>query len=128
MDTATYAAAAVLPWSVAQSTKRPIRSEADLAPSNLSYITRWWIRLFQATGDWVWLFAKRKLRLRITEPRCDGSGFWPNRKNASPPNVNLEDTNILEWILLIVCAERVGTAACAIPADLPGIAVPNYNP
>ena len=35
MDTATYAAAAVLPWSVAQSTKRPIGSEADLAPSNL---------------------------------------------------------------------------------------------
>jgi hypothetical protein len=50
MDTATYAAAAVLPWSVAQSTKRPIGSEADLAPSNLSYIKRWWIGLFQATG------------------------------------------------------------------------------
>jgi hypothetical protein len=40
MITTTYAAAAVLPWSVAQSTKRPIGSEADLAPLNLAYITR----------------------------------------------------------------------------------------
>jgi hypothetical protein len=50
MDTATYAAAAVLPWSVAQSTKRPIGSEADLAPSNLSCITRWWIPPVSGNG------------------------------------------------------------------------------
>jgi hypothetical protein len=60
MDTATYAAAAVLPVECRSKYKTPDCSEADLAPSNLSYITRWWIRLFQATGDFVWLFAKRK--------------------------------------------------------------------
>jgi hypothetical protein len=50
MTTASYAAAAVLPWSVAQSTKRPIASEADLGPLNLSYITRSWFRTFWGTG------------------------------------------------------------------------------
>jgi hypothetical protein len=50
MDTATYAAAVVLPWSAASSTKHPIGSEADLAPLDLSYITSWWIRLFRSTG------------------------------------------------------------------------------
>ena len=50
MITATYAAAAVLPWSVTQSTKRPIGSDADLGPLNLSYITRSWFRTFWATG------------------------------------------------------------------------------
>ena len=50
MDTATYAAAVVLPWSVAPSTKRPIGFEGDLAPLNVSYLTRWWICLFQSTG------------------------------------------------------------------------------
>jgi hypothetical protein len=50
MDTVTYAAATVLAWSFAQSTKRPIGSGADPALLNLPYITRWWIRPFQATG------------------------------------------------------------------------------
>jgi hypothetical protein len=50
MDTATYAAAAALPWSVVQSTEHPIGSEADLLPLDLSYITRSWTRLFRATG------------------------------------------------------------------------------
>ena len=50
MTITTYAAAAVLPWSVPQSTKPPIGSEADLGPLNLSYITRSWFCRFQATG------------------------------------------------------------------------------
>jgi hypothetical protein len=50
MDTATYAAAAALTWSVVQSTEHPIGSEADFVPLDLSYITRSWMRLFQATG------------------------------------------------------------------------------
>ena len=50
MDTATYAAAAALPWSIVQSAEHPIGSEADFGPLNLSYITLSWIRLFQATG------------------------------------------------------------------------------
>jgi hypothetical protein len=50
MTTVTYAAAAVLPWSVTQSIKSPIGPEADLRPLDLSYITRSWFRLFQATG------------------------------------------------------------------------------
>jgi hypothetical protein len=50
MTLTTYAAAAVLPWSVTQSTKRPIGSEADLGPLNLSYITRSWFRTFWGNG------------------------------------------------------------------------------
>jgi hypothetical protein len=44
MDITTYAATAVLPWIVVQSTKYPIGSEADLLPLNFSYITRSSIR------------------------------------------------------------------------------------
>jgi hypothetical protein len=51
MTTTTYAAAGVLPWSVVQSTKRLIISEADLGPLNLSYLTRSWFRIFQSTGE-----------------------------------------------------------------------------
>jgi len=50
MVTASYAAAAVLPWSVTQRTKCPIGSEADLGPLNLSYITESWFRTFWGTG------------------------------------------------------------------------------
>jgi hypothetical protein len=50
MDTASYAAVAVLPWSVVQSIEDAVGSEPEFVPFNLSYITNWWLRLFQSTG------------------------------------------------------------------------------
>ena len=50
MDTASYAAVAVLPWSVVQSIEHAVGSEPEFVPLNLSYITNWWPRLFQSTG------------------------------------------------------------------------------
>jgi hypothetical protein len=51
MDTITYASVAVLPWSIVQSSKRPLVPEADFVPLDLTYlVSRSWLRLFQATG------------------------------------------------------------------------------
>jgi hypothetical protein len=45
MDTTTYAAVAVLPWSIAQSRMRAGIPEADLNPLDFSSMCRSWIDL-----------------------------------------------------------------------------------
>jgi hypothetical protein len=50
MDTATYAAIAVLPWNVLQRMAHIVVSEAEFVPLNLSYISKSRIHLYQATG------------------------------------------------------------------------------
>jgi hypothetical protein len=50
MDTATYAATAMLPRSVIQTTERSLGSEGDFLPFDLSEIARRWIWRFYATG------------------------------------------------------------------------------
>jgi len=45
MDTTTYAAAAVLPWSIAQNNKRPGIPEAEFDPLDLSFLSTAWMRL-----------------------------------------------------------------------------------
>jgi hypothetical protein len=50
MDTATYAAAAALPWNVIQHLKRPCDPEADFLPFDLSEVARSWHWRFQVTG------------------------------------------------------------------------------
>lgn len=50
MDTATYAAVAVLPQNL-QSTAYPVISETEFVPLRLFYINAAWIRLFETTGS-----------------------------------------------------------------------------
>ena len=50
MDTASYAAVAALLRSVVQSIEDAVGSEPEFVPFNLSYITNWWLPLFQSTG------------------------------------------------------------------------------
>ena len=41
----TYAAVAVLPWSIAQNNKRPCAPETEFDPLDLSFISSGWVRL-----------------------------------------------------------------------------------
>jgi hypothetical protein len=50
MDTATYAATAMLPRSVIQITEYPLGPEVDFLPFDLSEIARRWVWRFYATG------------------------------------------------------------------------------
>jgi hypothetical protein len=50
MDTATYAATAMLPRSVIRKTEHPLAPEVDFLPFDLSEIARRWIWRFYATG------------------------------------------------------------------------------
>jgi hypothetical protein len=50
MDTATYAATAMLPWSVIQKTEHPREPEVDVRPFDFSEIARRWIWRYYATG------------------------------------------------------------------------------
>jgi hypothetical protein len=45
MDTITYAAVAVLPWSIAQNNKRAGVPETEFDPLDLSFLSPAWIRL-----------------------------------------------------------------------------------
>ena len=51
MDTATYAAIAVLPHSLIRRMEHPSSPEAELLPLNVSDIARSWIWRFSATGS-----------------------------------------------------------------------------
>jgi hypothetical protein len=50
MDTVTYASVAALPCSVVQRTERPRVPEVEFIPLELSYLSSWWLGLFQFTG------------------------------------------------------------------------------
>ena len=50
MDTATYAATAMLPWSVIQKTAQPLDPDVEFLPFDLSEIARRWVWRFYATG------------------------------------------------------------------------------
>ncbi len=50
MDTATYAATAMLPRSVIRKTEHPLSPEADFMPFDWSEIGRTWVWRFYATG------------------------------------------------------------------------------
>jgi hypothetical protein len=50
MDTATYAATAMLPRSVIQKTEHPLDPEVDFLPFDWSEIARRWVWRFYATG------------------------------------------------------------------------------
>jgi hypothetical protein len=45
MDTITYAAVAVLPWSIAQNNRRAGVPETEFDPLDLSFIRSAWIQL-----------------------------------------------------------------------------------
>jgi hypothetical protein len=45
MDTTTYAAVAVLPWSIAQNNKRAGVTETEFDPLDLSFLSSAWLRL-----------------------------------------------------------------------------------
>jgi hypothetical protein len=50
MDTATYAATAMLPLRVIRKTEHPLGSEVDFVPFDLSEIARRWVWRFYETG------------------------------------------------------------------------------
>jgi hypothetical protein len=50
MDTATYAATAMLPRGVIRKTEHPLAPEVDFLRLDLSEIARSWIWRFYATG------------------------------------------------------------------------------
>jgi hypothetical protein len=50
MDTATYAATAMLPRSLIQNPAHPLAPEVDFLPFDLSEIARRWVWQFSATG------------------------------------------------------------------------------
>jgi hypothetical protein len=50
MDTVTYASVAALPRSVVQPPECLRVPEVEFVPLELSYLSSWWLGLFQLTG------------------------------------------------------------------------------